>query len=488
MQTNESTPLLPRHEVRKGLSVVFSIICVVDVFGVFPVVALPKPILDCGYYGIAIISLVCVTQIYTAGLLGKCWNLAEEMDSSITKKNRYPYSALAEITFGKSYSWFVNFLVDITVFGAGIPNLIVAAQNLQLLGLRISDSTFDISFCYWIMVLGVLLCPVLWLGSPKDMKLLCTISVFIVTSVYILTCACLLFTTSTETIEKPKGNFESNLQLWKLVMGAYGIVAFQFDIHPIILTIQMDMKDRTKLSSVIFGGFLITLFMFGTTTLITALKYGNSIKPSLLETLPTSTPLHFAAALVAIQLCLTSAVSNSTLYQHMEDCLNISREFNHKRCILRTILTILAIVIAESVPRFDLVMSLIGGTLTGPLVFILPPIFYMRISYMHRSFSQKLQRQEFSNAILNSHEEEYPRNLVKYYDQRFREELENQRWDWLAWVCNKKIELLLCGAIILFSFVATLVTTYLNLTDAILSYSNFSKPCIYNVSNALLYL
>lgn len=36
----------------------------------------------------------------------------------------------------------------------------------------------------------------------------------------------------------------------------------------------------------------------------------------------------------------------------------------------------LAVAIGESVPRFDVVMSLIGGTLTGPLVFIFPPLIY----------------------------------------------------------------------------------------------------------------
>lgn len=65
--------------------------------------------------------------------------------------------------------------------------------------------------------------------------------------------------------------------------------------------------------------------MFGVTTMITWLKYGTATQSSILESLPTSIPLHFAAALVAIQLCLTSAVSNCALYQQMEDCMSISR-------------------------------------------------------------------------------------------------------------------------------------------------------------------
>lgn len=65
--------------------------------------------------------------------------------------------------------------------------------------------------------------------------------------------------------------------------------------------------------------------MFLVVTAIAASKFGTSVQPSLLETLPTTIPLHFAALFVAIQLCLSSAVSNSALYQYMEDCMSISR-------------------------------------------------------------------------------------------------------------------------------------------------------------------
>lgn len=47
---------------------------------------------------------------------------------------------------------------------------IAAAKNLELLGERLSENNFDFSYCYWMILLGAVLCPFLWLGSPKDMK------------------------------------------------------------------------------------------------------------------------------------------------------------------------------------------------------------------------------------------------------------------------------------------------------------------------------
>lgn len=112
---------------------------------------------------------------------------------------------------------------------------------------------------------------------------------------------------------------------WRTILLAYGILSFQFDVHPTILTIQMDMNDKTKLSFAVFVAFLTTLGMFSFITIVAAVKYGQFLLPSVLETLPTTITLHFAAILVALQLCLTSAISNSALYQHMEDCFGISR-------------------------------------------------------------------------------------------------------------------------------------------------------------------
>lgn len=45
---------------------------------------------------------------------------------------------------------------------------------------------------------------------------------------------------------------------------------------------------------------------------------------------------------------------------------------------MRSAVVFLGVAVGESVPRFDIVMALIGGTLTGPLVFVLPPLMYIR--------------------------------------------------------------------------------------------------------------
>lgn len=154
----------------KKLTLFFATLCVIDLFGVFPIVTLPKSLISCGYYGLPLILFVFSLQTYTAVVLGRCWTIAEKLDPLIVNKSRYAYAAVGEMAFGNSMKHFVTFLLDLTVFGAGIPNLLVASQNLQLLGLRMSSGSFNFSFCYFLIIIGLFLCPIMWLGSPKNMR------------------------------------------------------------------------------------------------------------------------------------------------------------------------------------------------------------------------------------------------------------------------------------------------------------------------------
>ncbi|XP_050064150.1 uncharacterized protein LOC114122862 isoform X2 [Aphis gossypii] len=232
-----------------GLTVPFAILCIVDLFGIFPIVVLPGPVIKCGWLGIPLAISVFTIQVYTAILLGKCWIIAEEIQPNIVKKSRYPYAALAELIFGDKVKNIVTVMLDVAVFGACIPNLLIASYNLHILGIKLSKDSFDVSPCIWLIVIGIILCPPLWLGSPKDMKWIASSSVFFVGSVSVLTWISMYDTQREiyEPIPEPS---------WNSVALAYGLLAFQFDVHPLVLTIQMDMVNKRKLPLAIICAFL----------------------------------------------------------------------------------------------------------------------------------------------------------------------------------------------------------------------------------------
>ncbi|XP_049879990.1 probable sodium-coupled neutral amino acid transporter 6 [Pectinophora gossypiella] len=469
-----------------GLSVLFSTLCIVDLFGVFPVVALPKPVISCGVYGAPLVIGVFGLQLYTAVLLGRSWLLAQEISPLIKQKIRFPYAAVAELAFGQRTRQLVTFLLDATVFGAGVPNFIFASQSLQLFWWKITGGGVGISYCVWMLVLGLLLCPVMWLGSPKDMKPLAVLSVVIVITVATSCWSCILL----DDVTPPAPTMMDYQPSAQDFLVAYGIIAFQFDIHPMLLTIQVDMKDSRRVHWAALGGFLFTGALFAVTTLLAAARYGNHVESNLLQGIPPSVPLYVVALLVTLQLCLSSAVGNSALFQHIEDLLKIPREFCLQRCLVRSSIVALAVFLGESVPRFDLVMGLVGSTLTGPLMFIFPPLFFLRLCYMKSNMiKHNLKIENGANGIQNGHRngDSSPlnwrsvRNTYSTFSNDFIDNyVEKGPIDQYS---IKWYDVMLAVIVMLMGVAATIVATYSSWSDTITS-ATFTPPCLSNMTAA----
>ncbi|XP_015177998.1 PREDICTED: proton-coupled amino acid transporter 3 isoform X2 [Polistes dominula] len=394
----ESVPLLFKN-VNSDLSLFFATLCIVDIFGVFPIIALPSSIVQCGLFGIPLVFVVFGLQIYTAALLGKSWIVATTLDPMILRKNRYPLAAVTELTLGPRARTIVTFLLDLTIFGCGIPNLLVASQNLQMFGVRISDQRFDVSFCYWLLVVGMLLCPFMWLGSPRDMKWLAMFSCVTVIFTAILIWWCIINDDRIiDHIPIPTS------PTWDKFISGYGMLAFLFDIHPTLMTVQVDMHNPRDINKAVILSFFVSVLLFGITAGLAMWKYGGSITANILQIVPTGFAINGAILLAALQLCLSSALGHSALFQHFEDKLRIDRSCGWKRCAIRSIIVFCGVAVGEMVPRFDIVMALIGGSLMGPLIFILPPLMYARAIALKNSANRILSPEIYSATVrqLNS--------------------------------------------------------------------------------------
>ncbi|XP_076662667.1 solute carrier family member mahogany isoform X2 [Andrena cerasifolii] len=415
----ERVPLLFR-EANSDLSLLFATLCVVDIFGVFPIIALPRAIVQCGLYGIPLVLVVLGLQIYTAVLLGKSWTIATTLDPQISRKNRHPLAAVTELTLGTRAKTLVTIILDLTVFGCSIPNLLVASQNLQMFGLKVSGQRFDISFCYWLLVVGVLLCPIMWLGSPRDMKWLVSFSATAVILTATLIWWCIIADDRVlDVLPVPTS------PAWDKFIAGYGMLAFQFDVHPTLMTVQVDMHRPQDMNKAVVISFLVSGFLFAVTTSLAVWKYGGSTTANVLQVVPGSFTMSAAILLAAVQLCLSSAVGHSALFQDLEDQWNIHRTFGWKRCAIRSAIIFLGVAVGESVPRFDIVMALIGGSLTGPLVFVLPPLIYSKaIALKARSIGASAP--EVYSGVPKT---EYHRYSYVYYDDlddEFDEVTENE--------------------------------------------------------------
>lgn len=74
--------------------------------------------------------------------------------------------------------------------------------------------------------------------------------------------------------------------------------------------------------------------MSAITTIFVVMRYGIDVTPNVLESLPRSWALYVTILLVTLQLCLSSAVGSSALFQHIEDVLHIDRSMSINVCFI----------------------------------------------------------------------------------------------------------------------------------------------------------
>lgn len=127
-------------------------------------------------------------------------------------------------------------------------------------------------------------------------------------------------------------------------------------------------------------------------------------------------------------------------------------------------------------------MGVIGGTLTGPLVFILPPLFYTKMLQLERKYDESLIDREVSETDLNDTD-----LLLKTTNYGTIPSAKYESNDHNTKTCLQKgwsvlrSECLLSFIVIVFGVTATLTSTFYNILD-IKSLNQFWSPCIQNIS------
>lgn len=155
----------------------------------------------------------------------------------------------------------------------------------------------------------------------------------------------------------------------------------------------------------------------------------------------------------------------------------------------------MAVFLGESVPRFDVVMGLVGSTLTGPLMFIFPPLFFLKLCYTKKyleendpDFPMKAAVQHFIASRIQDGDDN---ELSNSFPLISRGGKDYRTFEFRDDICREKcisyemrwFDVVLAGTVMVMGIGATIVTTYSSWSDAITS-ATFSQPCIVNATAA----
>lgn len=369
-----SDQLLSASSPVHGMGVLTTAIFVVGEVAGSGVLALPKALNDTGWLGLAVMVLVSVVSTFTGTLLGRCWMIVRERHAAhLNHESRQPYPSIGQAAYGKHCRRLVAFCVDFTCFGSTVVFLLLTSQNIAAL---LSRLDIHFSFCIWLVIVTVALCPLTWLGTPKDFWQIALTAALATT----LACLMVLIQIAMDAPEVPPA-FHGPLK-FKDFFAAFGIISFGFGGHQSFPTIQVDMKQPQKFGRSLSISYFTILTIYLPVVITSFLLYGNNLQPNILENITPGPFLTLAEILITLHLMAGVVILINPVAQESEDLLGIPPRFCLKRVLFRTCIMGLVLFTALSLPKFGAILSLIGGSALTCLGFIFPPLFYLRLCSM----------------------------------------------------------------------------------------------------------
>ncbi|XP_059143845.1 uncharacterized protein LOC131931158 isoform X2 [Physella acuta] len=364
---------------KHGLTVLTTAVFAVGEMAGSGVLALPSALKGTGYIGILLNVLCALVSAYTGMLLGKCWLMVMNRYEEYQEETRYPYPAIGQVTFGKPGRLIVSCAINFTLFGVSVVFLLLSSQNIQSL---VKDAGRDISFCYWLIIVAGALLPLTWLGTPKDFWPI-AVGAVVATSI---ACCVVLANIIMDGHDGPPA-FYPNIE-FKGFFFAFGTICFAFGGHPAFPTFQADMKNPEKFGRAIFISYLIVLLMYLPVAVSGYVVYGINTQDNVLQSVSQGPMLYVVEILITLHLICSFIIVINPVCQECEELLNIPTGFGYKRVIFRTLMMGVTLFVAESVPHFGAILSLVGGSTTTLLAYVLPPVFYLKLCSMEGSWDK----------------------------------------------------------------------------------------------------
>ncbi|XP_014247204.1 amino acid transporter AVT1A-like isoform X1 [Cimex lectularius] len=357
--------------VNHGISALTAAIFIVGEMAGSGVLALPRAVVDAGWIGLIIIIVLCLTACYGGTRLGVCWEIIEERYPEYRGITRNPYPTIANKAVGRWGSVLVSASIQITLFGAGIVYLLLASQIVQDL---MKPLVPKLTFCTWFIIFAIIITPPMWLGSPKDFWIVGVGAVVTTT----LSCGFIFIQMMLDGIHQTDPVPHKSKSFLEFFL-SFGIILFSFGGASTFPTIQNDMLNRTRFKRSVFGAFCVILLLYLPISIGAFFIYGDNTNANIVLSLSRGPYVLLANIFMACHLILAFLIVVNPVCQEVENIFNTPHEFGFKRCLIRTCMVIMMVIIGVSIPSFAKLLSLVGGSTVTLLTFVLPNYFYMKL-------------------------------------------------------------------------------------------------------------
>jgi len=316
----------------------------------------------------------------------------EETDEIDLKTIPFSYAAIGETAFGKFGWWLATAVLCLAMLGANTAYLVFIKENMSAV-----VSEHIIPDYAWILFSLFILIPFSWLRSIKWFSPLSVVGVTCV-----LVAVFSVYVYGILEID-PKGAGSYGIFEIKTIAIFFGLAAFSNEgIMGLSIPIEDAMK-KPKFYFFLAGDltlFIITCF-YVTFAVVGLMLYGDDVESSVTLNLPDPIKSITIVA-ICLQLIFTYPqvlfITIRTLEPKFFGQENINfdeyGQYNLRRFFVvklkyiwfRTSLVLITAVVALVVPHFGLFLAFIGAFCNSLVIFLLPPLFYLKICWKQLSW------------------------------------------------------------------------------------------------------
>ncbi|CAP25750.2 Protein CBG05208 [Caenorhabditis briggsae] len=307
-----------------------------------------------------LLTIVCAGFSLNTGLqLGWMWLMLQEIWPEYRKLCQNPYGAIALRSYGPIARHAIEIMVCFSELGYTVVLLLLAAKNASVLFHFFL--AMDISQCYLIVIVAVLVWPSIMLRSPENFWQIAWIStasswaavVLIVIGVIQDAPVC-----SKDVPHEPASVFKAFM--------SYGSMVFAYAAHPSFPTCQHDMKHPSQFSYSLMLTWGIISVYYMVVSYLGYFVYGSSIGDSIISSIQNTTFQQLINLMFAIHVASTIVIASSPAFQI-------------------TLVFFLVTLTALTFPHFGPMINLLGASVNSLIAMILPSAFYLSL----RAFREK---------------------------------------------------------------------------------------------------
>ncbi|KAI9272672.1 transmembrane amino acid transporter protein-domain-containing protein [Phascolomyces articulosus] len=332
---------------------------------------LPSAVSQGGWGAVALIIGALVMSTYGGVIL---------QPAMYRGKNRRlnSYKELGNEAFGKIGGWLSFFFITWVVLGTPVLYLVLSAQNLDQLckGTAGELGTFKWTIV-WAVVVGI---PYIFI---KTMNNIAWVSAFGMVAMIVT----IIITVVLSGVDYPNqlNNHHDNV-VWDGFPIALSTIAFSAGSNTVYTSVEGSMKTPKQWPKVIIGCLSTCSIFYLMLAISGYYVYGINVLNPVYNSVPDGPARSVAIVLVTINVIVSCPILLVSFALEVEDMLNITVErFGKKkefliRAAFRTAVMVFITAVGILIPFFGLLMSLIGAFANSSIVFILPVLFYWRLT------------------------------------------------------------------------------------------------------------